>query len=285
MALFYVAFHWMEPIIELWKDKQKEGWTVKGVIAFVVCICLVLFVAHKEFGGASTTSTQNLTATNPIKSPILQVGTASNVEQKIDYSSKSTASTGGVAISGNGNVTMVGTNNTMNSQTGTNNQFSNLKFFGNFQGQIIPANIGTFNYEPIITNPPDTELRAWITNISETAAFASNGILLTTKQLSQLTDVSRAIKVALMPAPNSTPNPTTTKTTEATSTYQPPEVAAIIRRAFEKSSFGIPASVAPDDFYLMSRVKCKNLPFWVRLNCLLHLISYKFSRIPARPSV
>jgi hypothetical protein len=54
---------------------------------------------------------------------------------------------------------------------------------------------------------------------------------------------------------------------------QPPEVAAVVRRAFEKSSFGIPVSVAPDDFYLLSRFRNKKLPFRVRFNCLLHFIT------------
>jgi hypothetical protein len=72
--------------------------------------------------------------------------------------------------------------------TGTNNQFSNQKFFGNFQGQMnFPANIGSLTINnPVYTNPPDTELRAWVTQVNETATFASNGILITTAQLSQL---------------------------------------------------------------------------------------------------
>jgi tetratricopeptide (TPR) repeat protein len=156
---------WSEPQ-QTWENARKDFLNMRGglILVLIVAVALIFYSCGKRHA-ASPTQSPSVTTTSNTYSPVTQINQSSNVTVK----------------NNSDNITIAG----------TNNQFSNQKFFGNFQGQMnFPANIGNLIINnPIYTNPPDTELRAFVTQINETATFASNGVLLSRSQLAYLTEL------------------------------------------------------------------------------------------------
>lgn len=156
---------------------KKAGVQAAFVAGIFLLIATILTVSHytQEGEGGTSNTVKVFGATN---SPVTQVNQPSN--------STVNNNSGNIAINDNGDSN--GQNGII--QIGTNNLVSMQKFSGNFPGQMnIPANIGnlTINNNPIYTNPPDTELKAWVTQIQARVDSASTDITLTKKDIITLT--------------------------------------------------------------------------------------------------
>jgi hypothetical protein len=123
-----------------------------GVIAVLGYKANELRLAEKKLSITPAPQTQTVTA--PVNSPSLQVGTASNVDQHIDYSSKQ----------------IIQTNS------------------GTFQG-LVNAPAQTVNLTQIFnnnyqnTNPPNKELHDWLTNFEPQYESTTNDVQLLKKTI------------------------------------------------------------------------------------------------------
>jgi len=136
---------------------KKEGWFVFSIILlFVVAVAIIATYEVVEHFNEFPTQSQTVTSSNPVKSPVLQVGKASNVQQQIDFSTKNFQSAG----------------------------------FSNFASMIAPGAVIQnliVNGSGINSNPADTELHEWITNFDKNHASETNDIQLTKKEVYSLT--------------------------------------------------------------------------------------------------
>jgi hypothetical protein len=117
-----------------WAGFKKDVLNMKG--GFIILLIFVVgFIVHEVDSCVARTSTppQKQIIANPVKSPTQQIGAGGTGNQSVKYNSD--------------NATQTGTNNTLNFQIGTNNQFLNPKFSGNVQGQMFMS-VGSLNMYP-----------------------------------------------------------------------------------------------------------------------------------------
>jgi len=161
---------------------------MKGGI-IIILLLVVAFIVHNvdSCSKEPPTQAQTLAVSNPVKSPIIQANSVGNSNSPVTQINQSS----NVSLKNNSDNTIFSNQGNAVYQKGTNNQILSPIFSGGIHGQMnLPVNNGTVNiYNPIYTNPPDTELRMYITQLWETVKFASNGVLLTRIQLEHLTEL------------------------------------------------------------------------------------------------
>jgi hypothetical protein len=97
-------------------------WTL--VIGLITCWCIYVFLWSPEKTNEpdELVKTQSLEVSDPVKSPTLQIGTASNVMQQVDYSTRVIAQTNSGQVEGQ----IVGPDHISITQNFYNNGFSNV---------------------------------------------------------------------------------------------------------------------------------------------------------------